>query len=124
MDFWSEFTKTITNAADQTVKGTEKLTNIAKLKYRLSSLSNKQNECFQNIGRLRFAEFSGESVTPDMYEGLFAEAAELNAQIKECENKLYDLQDYTCCPQCGNKAQKGMSFCPKCGAALQKDKES
>jgi len=124
MDFWSEFSKTITNAADQTVKSTEKLTNIAKLKYRLGALTNKQNECFQNIGRLRYAEFSGETVTSDMYENLFAEAASLDVQKKECENKLYELQDYTCCPQCGNKAQKGMSFCPKCGAPLQNTKES
>lgn len=124
MDFWSEFSKTITNAADQTVKSTEKLTNIAKLKYRLSALTNKQNECYQNIGRLRFAEFNGETVTPDLYEGLFAEAVELDAQKKECENKLFELQDYTCCPQCGHKAQKGMSFCPKCGVALKKDKET
>ena len=92
MDFWSEFSKTITNAADQTVKSTEKLTNIAKLKYRLGALTNKQNECFQNIGRLRYAEFSGETVTSDMYENLFAEAASLDAQKKECENtKGYEL---------------------------------
>ena len=66
----------------------------------------------------------GETVTSDMYENLFVEAASLDAQKKECENKLYELQDYTCCPQCGNKAQKGMSFCPKCGAPLQNTKES
>lgn len=124
MDFWSEFSKTITNAADQTVKGTEKLTNIAKLKYRLGSLTNKLNECYQNIGRLRYAESKNESVTDDQYEGLLAEAHALDEQIKDCEDRLYALQDYTTCPQCGNKAQKSMSFCPKCGENLHKTKES
>jgi len=124
MDFWSEFSKTITNAADQTVKGTERLTGIAKLKYRLGSLKNKLNACYQSIGRLRYAEYNGETVTSEMYEGLFAEADTLSAQVKECEEKLYELQDYTTCPQCGNKAQKGMCFCPKCGENLQKNKES
>lgn len=124
MDFWSEFSKTITNAADQTVKSTEKLTNIAKLKYRVGSLNNKLNDCFQSIGRLRYAELTGEAVAPEMYEGLMAKAAELDAQIKECEGKLYDLQDYATCPQCANKVQKGMSFCPKCGENLQKSKQS
>ncbi len=124
MDFWSEFSKTITNAADQTVKSTEKLTNIAKLKYRLNLLKNKLNECYQNIGRLRFAEFCGEEVTEEMLEGLFAEATSLTEQMKECEEKLYVLQDYVTCPQCGNRVQKGMRFCPKCGENVEGKKET
>ena len=103
MDFWNEFTKTISNAADQTVKGTEKLTSIAKLKYRLGSLTNKLNECYQNIGRLRYAESMNESVTDEQYEGLLAEARSLDEQIQECEDRLLALQDYITCSQCGNK---------------------
>ncbi len=124
MDFWSEFSKTITNAADQTVKGTEKLTNIAKLKYRLGSLKNKLNEVYQNIGRLRYAEYQGDAVTAEQYKGFMSEADDLTNQIAICEEKLFALQDAITCPQCGNKAQKGMSFCPKCGEALKKTSES
>ena len=118
MDFWNEFSKTISNAADQTVKGTERLTSIAKLKYRTGLLKNRLDECYQNIGRLRFAEFCGEAVTEEELEGLLAEAASLCEQMKECEEKLFALQDYSICPQCGNRAKKGMSFCPKCGECL------
>lgn len=115
MDFWNELSQTISAAADQTIKGTEKLTGIAKLKYRLGSLKNKQNECYQNIGRLRFAEFNGETVSEDMYAGFFTQAAELDFQIQDCQTKLFKLQELTSCPQCGYHTKKGLPYCPKCG---------
>ncbi len=118
MDFWNEFSKTITSAADQTVKGAEKLTDIAKLKYRVNLLKNKLEEGYRDIGRLRYAEFCGEDVTSETYEELLTHIAELDGQIKECEDRLFDLQDFVTCSQCGHRMKKGLNFCPKCGEKM------
>ena len=57
MDFWHDFTKTVSSAADSTIKGTERLAASAKLKYRIKMLKSRQNDAFLTVGRLRYAEF-------------------------------------------------------------------
>ena len=124
MDFWNDFSKTISNAADQTVKGTERLTGLAKLKYRISMLKSKLDDAYRTVGKLRYAEHAGETVTVDMYEGLFEKIADLEGQIRECEVKMYDLRDYTACPACGYRLKKGLNFCPRCGEKMTSSDES
>ena len=118
MDFWNEVTKTVSGAADQTVKSAEKLTEIAKLKYRLGLLKSKLEDSYRDLGRLRFSEFAGEAVTEEDYATLLARTAELTEQIRSCETRLADLQDYVTCASCGNRMKKGLNFCPKCGGKL------
>ena len=115
MDFWSQFSKTVAGAADHTVKSAEKLTDIAKLKYRLVLLNKKRDEAYRDVGHLRYAEDRGEGVTEEMYRGLFDQISDLNEKIAVCENKLNKLQDNVCCTQCGNRMKKGTNYCPKCG---------
>ncbi|MBQ4064838.1 MAG: hypothetical protein IJD10_01925 [Clostridia bacterium] len=118
MDFWNEFSKTVTTAADQTKKGAERLTDIAKLKYRASMLRNKLEECYRDIGRLRFKEYCGEEITAETYDGLLTRTADLKEQIRDCESRLFDLQDFVACENCGYRMKKGLNFCPKCGEKL------
>ena len=123
MDFWNEFSKTIYSAADYTVKGTEKLTGIAKLKYKINAAQSKLDLYYKSIGELKYAEKHSETVTEDMYEGLFAQVDSLTSEIKEYERQLADLRDYTACAQCGYRVQKGLSYCPKCGEKINASKE-
>ena len=118
MDIWNEITRTVSGAADQTVKGAEKLTDIARLKYRLNLLKSKLEDAYRDIGRLRFAEHCGETVSHEEYDDLLTKAADLDRQIRVCQTRLADLQDYLTCPQCGNRMKKGLNFCPKCGEKL------
>ncbi len=118
MDFWNEVTKTVSGAADQTVKSAEKLTEIAKLKYRLGLLNNKREDSYRDLGRLRFSEFSGEEIDEEAYTDLLTKTAELDRQIRSCETRLADLQDFVTCRKCGNRMKKGLNFCPKCGEKL------
>ena len=121
MDFWDDLSKTIYNAADFTVKGTEKLTVIAKLKYRLGAIKTKLDLYYKSIGELKYAESRGENVTEEMYTGLFAQVETLKAEYESVEAKLADLKDYKACPMCGYRIGKGLSFCPKCGENLKKN---
>lgn len=115
MDFWKEFSKTVSSAADQTVKGAEKLTDMAKLKYRISSLNTKLDETFVSLGRLKYSEAKGNDASKAEYDELVDKIDELNAQIAEAEGMLFDLMNFISCPVCGTRLKKSCNFCHKCG---------
>ncbi len=115
MDFWKEFSKTVTSAAECTAKGAEKLTDMAKLKYKISSLNTKLNDTFTEIGKLRYSEKNGGIVSAEAYTELFDKIDEYNALVAEAETDLYDLMCFVSCPKCGTRMKKDCRYCPKCG---------
>jgi len=123
MDFWSEFSKTITTAADQTVKGAEKLTDMAKIKYRIAGLNSKLDEVYRTLGKLRVAEAEGETVGEEAYAPLIESATELKAQLAMQEEALHKLRGDVNCPQCGNRVKRDANFCPKCGESMKPEQQ-
>ena len=115
MDFWKEFSKTVSSAAESTAKGAEKLTDMAKLKYKISSLNTKLTDTYTEIGKLRYSEKNGDVVSTETYTELFDKVDELNLQIAESETELYDLMCFVSCPTCGTRMKKDCRYCPKCG---------
>ena len=120
MDFWNQISKTITDAADYTVKETEKLTGIAKLKYRLNSLKMKCDSYYKTLGEIRYSEYKYGAVEEDKYSPILEQIDQINSEIAEIEARLNDLRDYMTCPQCSYRLQKGLCYCPKCGEKLNK----
>ncbi len=115
MDFWKEFSKTVSSATESTVKGAEKLTDMAKLKYKISSLNTKLTDAYTEIGKLRYSEKNGDAVAEEAYRDLFDKVDEYNCQIAEAETELYDLMCFVSCPKCGTRMKKDCRYCPKCG---------
>lgn len=115
MDFWKEFSKTVSSAAEGTVKGAEKLTDMAKLKYKISSLNTKLTDTYTEIGKLRYSENKGDTVDNETYTKLFDMIDEYNLLIAEAETELYDLMCFVSCPKCGTRMKKDCRYCPKCG---------
>lgn len=115
MDFWKEFSKTVSSATESTVKGAEKLTDIAKLKYKISSLNTKLTDTYTAIGKLRYSEKSCDTVAEETYCELFDKVDEYNCQIAEAETELYDLMCFVSCTKCGTRMKKECRYCPKCG---------
>lgn len=119
MDFWQEFSKTVSDTANQTVKEAEKLTDMAKVKYRIASLKTKLDETYLTVGQLKYSESCGEKVADEMYKGLFDKISDLSEQIADLEDKLSDLRNLVQCKACGARvSKKGCKFCPKCGEKL------
>ena len=118
MEFWNEFSKTVKGAADQTVKGAEKLTGIAKIKYKISGINSKIDDCYKNIGQLSYSKRNGEEVSDEILEQFCVELDELNTKLDELQSKLSDFRECQTCRICGYRVQKGLYFCPKCGEKL------
>ena len=116
MEFWNDLSRKITDAANVTVKETEKLTGIAKLRYKLSGAKNKLGLLYQGIGKLKFEEETMGKETPaELYEGLFAQVAEVIAEMDAIKEELAKIGNYKYCPSCGQKLSREMLFCPNCG---------
>ena len=54
---------------------------------------------------------------------MFNSIAETEAQIEETKSTILNLQGAICCPECGEKYQKGYKFCPFCGGELRNEPE-
>lgn len=121
MDFWDEFSKTLNNVAESTVKGAEKLTGIAKLKYMIYTEQNKLENVYQNMGKLYFEDCEGNLPTLKVQRGI---AEELIARIDRLKAELADAMNSAVCDKCGEKVNKDMSFCPKCGAKLTREENN
>ncbi|MBQ0102291.1 MAG: hypothetical protein KBT31_05810, partial [Firmicutes bacterium] len=68
MDFWNDFSKAVAQAADTTVKETEKLSIVARLKYRVSTINSKIENCLRTLGEMRYSEHEGNEVSAEEYE--------------------------------------------------------
>ncbi len=118
MDFWSDLSKTICSAADQTVKETEKLTAITKIKYKLGVINSKLDVHYKDLGELNYSQKCGKEVTEEMYEELYSQIDALVSEAELLEEKLADMRDFVACKKCGFKVKRGLSFCPQCGEKL------
>lgn len=119
MEFWEDIGKRISNAAssaaDYTVKETEKLTNIAKAKYKLSNLKSRMDSLYRQVGVLRYGEYIGDPAQGVLYEDLFRQISETSGEIERLETLIAKLRNDNICANCGAKLSKDMIFCPKCG---------
>ena len=122
MDMWNDISKKINEAADYTVRETEKLTGIAKLKYKLMNQRSLLSSQYEQIGRLHYSELHNDTQSAEPVDNS-AEIAELCskvdetlAEIRAAENELAVLKNVKTCSQCGVKIDREMAFCPRCGA--------
>ena len=123
MEFWSELSKKIASAADYTAKETEKFTSIAKIKYKISGLKSKRDQLYKSIGKMKYAEYCGESTDEISYNEMLEAIKEIQSEIRALEEQIALLKKYRICPTCRTKIDRDMLFCPRCGARVAPDKD-
>ena len=121
MEFWEDLSKKLSDAADYTVKETEKITAIAKIKYKLSAAKNKLDLLYQSVGKLKYEEFKGQTGCEELYEGFFAQITSVLEEVKALEAEMAKLRNYRICPGCNQKIARDMAFCPRCGMKQEED---
>jgi len=127
MDVWNDISKKIAVAVDYTAKETEKLTGIAKVKYKLINLRSKRSNLYEEIGKLRYTELrsvpTDDGVVDNTIEitALCDAVTAINTDIDAATAELAGILKYKICVSCGMRIKHGMSFCPKCGAKQVQD---
>ncbi len=122
MAFWDDITKGAKDAANYTVKKTEELTNIAKLKIALKGEESKLDDCFEDIGELYYLAQKDGADNAEAIAELVKSADEIKAKIAELKAGLAGVQGNVICKMCGASFDPEYRFCPKCGAE-KKDEE-
>lgn len=124
MEFWDNFSKTVSDAADYTVKEAGKLTGIAKLKYKLASARARLDTLFADMGRIKYDELKGTADSGvEPYGDLTAKIDALKIEIEKCENELAKLKNVRLCVACRSVIGIDMAFCPRCGAKQPEPEE-
>ena len=81
MAFWDEITKGSKDAAAFTMKKTEEITNLAKVKLAIHSEESKLDKCYSEIGELYYDFQRKEQDHATEIAALLLEADELNTKI-------------------------------------------
>ena len=115
MAFWDEITKSAKDAAAFTMKKTEEITNLAKVKLAIHSEESKLDKCYSEIGELYYDFQRKEQDHATEIAALLLEADELNTKIAALKAQLAALQNDVICAQCGEQIPVEATFCPICG---------
>lgn len=116
MAFWDDITKGAKDAANYTVKKTEELTSIAKLKIALRGEESKLDDCFEDIGELYYLSEKNGADNAAAIAELIKNADDIKSKIAELKASLADVQGNALCEMCGASFDPEYRFCPKCGA--------
>ncbi len=116
MDLWNDVSKKIGVAFDATAKGAEKLSDIAKAKYKLISAQNKRDSAFTAIGKLAYDERKTGCDNKEAIDRVYEEIDSLNEIIKSLKDEIRSLRNKKTCAACGKAIPAEDAFCPKCGA--------
>lgn len=115
MAFWDEFTKGAKDAAVFTMKKTEEITNLAKVKLAIHSEQTKLDKCYGEIGELYYDFQRNDEDHAAEIAALLLEADELNTKISALKAQLAALQNDVICEKCGTQIPVEATFCPVCG---------
>lgn len=119
MALWEDIAKSAKDAAAYTVKKTEELTSIAKIKMSIRSEENNLDKCFSEIGSMYYAyQRQGEDHTSEI-AALLMEADQVKEKIKCLRDSLAKLQKSVICPGCSAQVTTEYDFCPLCGVKLK-----
>ena len=116
---WEDITKKLSGAADYTVRETEKLTGMAKLKYKAANEKNRLSTLYRSLGSLTYARTQGDAVGEGEEEALIAQITEALAALARLEEEMASLRSWKLCVGCGAKIGADVTFCPKCGTRQQ-----
>lgn len=114
-NFFENFKRNASDAADKAVKKTNELTAIAKLNVNVKTAESKLSSVYEEIGRLFYnAERTGLDNTGDIADRIM-QADKLKADIASCKAEIAKLRKVIVCEGCGEEIADEYAFCPKCG---------
>mgnify|MGYP000848137675 CR=1 FL=1 len=122
MEFWDNFSKTVSDAAEYTVKEAGKLTGWAKLKYKLSASRARLDTFLAALGSVKYNEVKGAAADANVNE-LIRNIDALKAEIEAYENEIAKLKNVRICAACRQAIALDMAFCPRCGAKQPEPEE-
>lgn len=114
-NFFENFKRNASTAADKAAKKTNELTAIAKLNVNVKTAETKLSSVYEEIGRMFYnAERTGVDCTGDIADCIM-KADKLKADIASYKAEIAKLRKVVTCEGCGNEISEDAAFCSHCG---------
>lgn len=89
---------------------------ITKLNSQINAEKENIKELYRKIGEQVYEDYKNSGEGP--YAEFCGQIAEIEAKIKELNDKVLELKNASKCPNCGTEVNKESAFCPKCGTKI------
>lgn len=126
----NEFLEKVKVTLNKAVGGAEKYSKIAvqktndvisktKLSISLNETENKIVSALAEIGEYVYSEYKDGSEFPESIAAKCAEIDVYKAEVSALKEKIAEIKDAVCCPECGEYNPEENNFCCKCGKSLK-----
>ena len=115
MSDFDEFVKKAGTTAKSAAKKTGDLYETAKLNWKIASEEEKMQDVFVKLGRMCYADHDVADCDDAKINELCAQVSELEASLRDLNNKLMKYKKYVRCRKCGKEFKESEIFCPVCG---------
>ncbi len=126
----NEFLEKAKGIFNKAVGGAEKYSKIAvqktndvisktKLNISLNETENKIVSALAEIGEYVYAEYKDGSEFPESIAAKCAEIDVYKEEVSQLKEKIAEIKDAVCCPECGEYNADENNFCHKCGKNLK-----
>lgn len=115
---WEDFLNKAKDAAQVAGKKTGEFVDTTKIKMEISRTEREIAATYEGLGRLVYDAKKGAEDITELMDTCVEHIDELNAQVKELEEKLANLRNAVRCPACGKFNDEDSAFCKSCGEKL------
>ena len=118
MAFFNQLAEKTRSFAGSAGKKTETAVELSKASIKLNQLENQLKKTFERIGTLVYEESQGFADNGDLTEICIRDAAALEREIRELNEKIKNMKEKKVCPVCGLSNPSEKTYCENCGTKL------
>ncbi len=104
---------------DVAYKKTEEVVSVEKQKFDISSIKNKREKDFAELGKLCYELLKNDENASNEIKALIAAIGEKNAEIDKKNAEIQAVKNKKICPKCNANIEQNAVFCSACGEKLE-----
>lgn len=120
MSILNNFTQKVTSTAKAAAKKSGELVEITKLTIAINEEEEKIENLYKHMGKSIYAMCKENKTLPEGMSESCDKITELVGNIKNLEQKIFELKKIRVCHKCKAKISSNSKYCSKCGALQEK----
>ncbi len=123
MDFFDNAVNKAKEVFDVAYKKTNEVVQTQKQKFDVSTIENKRNKDFMQLGELYYNQIKDTEIENEKIKDLVEAITEKNMKIDELKQEINAAKNKRICPNCSANIDDNSIYCSVCGAKLTIDGE-